>query len=105
MAGNVFTSVKKVVAQDTPGATRIVPSGLTIEKYGQPSAGEIAVTYKLMRWPAVPLNLRLAFCPGTVVVSVTVEPPIVIVPVTSWMLFNAIVTLPVEVADASINIV
>jgi hypothetical protein len=38
---------------------------------------------RLTRWPAVPLNVRLPFCPGVVMFTVTGEPSVVIDPVES----------------------
>ena len=63
------------------GATRFVPSGFVIETFAC-----VIVTdddFKLMRWPAEPVNVCRAFCPGVVVVTVTGAPPGVIEPETS----------------------
>ena len=54
--------------------------------------------------PAGPLNVQRPSCPGVVVVTVTVGPSIVIVPVTSEALSSFTATLPV-LAPASMPIV
>ena len=83
----------------------LVPSGLTSVTLTHEVKVEL-VTRRLAPLPAAVVeNVRRAFCPGTVVVTVTAGPPIVIGLVTSWILFNAIVTLPSEVADGLRKIV
>src|SRR6266446_2017598 len=48
--------------------------------------------------PLVPLNVRLAFCPGTVVATETGDPPMLIVPVTSaGTVYSCSVSLPTYV--------
>jgi hypothetical protein len=43
----------------------------------------LPVTWTVACWPEVPVKVRVAFWPGTVVVTVTAAPPMVSVPVAS----------------------
>lgn len=58
-----------------------VPSGLRSETVTEPIV--LLVNAIEICWAAVPLNVGLAFCPGTVVVCDSADPSTVIVPVSS----------------------
>ena len=62
------------------------------------------VAYTTIRCPEVALKLRRMSCPATVVLAVTAEPSIAIVPVTSESLLIEIETLPVAVPCGLIKI-
>ena len=66
--------------------TRFVPSGFRIDTVVLQQIEVPMVTLLISRltcWPAVPLKVNRAFCPGVVMFTVTAAPPGVIVPVMS----------------------
>src|ERR671925_1298542 len=74
VAGSVRTSMNAV----KPGPKNVLPptglpSGPTIDAVADEKLTELIVA--LTRWPAVPLKVNRPFCPGTVVVIVTLGPP------------------------------
>jgi hypothetical protein len=79
---SVLVSMKPPFLPIAVGATRFVPSGRTIETY-MLEVSDVpmvtSLTSRLMRWPAVPLNVAVAFSFATVVVTVTGGPPGVMV--------------------------
>ena len=98
MVGSVIAPTKLLLQRFDPA--KCDPSGPFIETevHRHPEKFELVVS-KLTRWPAVPLKVRLIFWPGTVVPSVTGEPPGVIVAVGSdGTLYNWNVALPIDPA-------
>src|SRR5688572_6280616 len=80
--------------------TSVEPSGFKIEKryaYGPPQKPgiELLDVEAVTVWPAVPVNVRRAFCPGTVIDTGTPPPFGTIGPVTSTMVYRLTVALPV----------
>ena len=63
------------------------------------------VIFKLIRCEAVPLKVSTAFCPITVVVTVTAAPPGVIDALVSEALLSVKLMLPVLVVSGSMRIV
>src|SRR5439155_850330 len=93
LCGSVFVSMKPPLTPTSVGERRLDPSGFLIEMFA-PQQFDCA-TLMLIRRPAVPANVRLAFWPGAVVVTVTAAPPTVIVPVASaGTLYSVSVVLP-----------
>jgi hypothetical protein len=77
-------------------AVRVVPSGFLSVTVTVPTV--LLVTRTVICWPAVPLKVNAPFWPGVVSVTVTAEPPIVSVPVTSaGTSYSVRVRLPVLV--------
>ena len=103
VAGNVCVGSVKLAAFDVDEVSD-VPSGLS------------SVTVTIFKplfvnaidtcWPDVPLKVGVAFWPGTVVVKVSDEPPIVTVPVASaGTSFSVKFTLPIAASQGLTRIV
>src|SRR5215211_1270525 len=96
-------STKPPIVPIVVGATSVVPSGRSSETL---TLQHVGPTLTATRWPAVPLNVSLPFCPATVVDRVAVAPPATIVPVTSGgTSYSCSVTLPMVVVCGSTRIV
>ena len=86
MKGNVCISMKPPLVPTDVGVTRGVPPGLRMDTRVLQQLDVPIVTpviFKLILCEAVPLKVNAAFCPGTVVVTVTGGPPGVMVELIS----------------------
>jgi hypothetical protein len=87
VAGSVVASTNPPLPSIHVGLTSTVRSGLMTLVFTSHAKAiwpwMPLVPSREMRWPAVPSNVRVPFCPGVVVVTVTDDPPGVIDPVTS----------------------
>src|SRR5262249_16415 len=82
----------------------VVPSGLSNLTVTLPMV--LAVTGTVTCCPDVPLKVTVAFCPGTVVVTLRADPPIVTLPVGSaGTSYSVSVMLPVLVLFGLIRMV
>src|ERR1044072_7149841 len=103
VVGNVCVGRVKLAAFDVDDVS-VVPSGLsnvTVTIFKPLFVNAIDTC-----WFAVPLNVGVAFCPGTVVVKVSAEPPMVTVPVASaGTSFSVKFTLPIAASVGLTRIV
>src|SRR5262245_13068810 len=106
--GKVCRSMKPPVVPTNVGATSVPPPGLRIDTLVLQQVDVPMVTlviFRLILCDAVPLKIRAAFCPITVVVTVTAAPPGVIDALTSEALLSVKLMLPVLVLSGSMRIV
>src|SRR5438045_985146 len=81
VAGSVLVSTNIGVVANSALFTSMLPPGFAIETY--PLEMLEPLMLRLIRWPAVPLNVSFAFWPGVPMSNLAAAPPGALVPVTS----------------------
>ena len=79
--GRVRVSTNAPVVANSVLGTNELPSGFASETYACVSVD--GDTFRLMRWPAAPVKVNFAFCPGVDMLALADGPPGVSVPLTS----------------------
>ena len=77
LTGSAFVSTKPPLVPKGVAKTSVEPSGLVTETRAEQQLDEPIVTFvraRLILCPATPSNVAAAFCPGTVVATVTGGP-------------------------------
>ena len=108
LTGSVFVSTKPPLVPNGVAKTRIEPSGFVIETRAEQHVEAPIVTLvraRLIRSPAVPTKVAFAFCPGTLVETVTGGPAgAIVVLVSGGTSYSVSVIEPVAAACGSTRI-